>query len=339
MRGAMTGKESTIEQQYQSLAPTLDRLKTECGYIIEDALRQASIKTHSVLSRVKTLESAKDKISRREKAQSSLDEIDDLLGLRIVCLLRSDIQRIGEIIRSEFEVITEDNKIDGANIEAFGYQSVHFVAKLNASCKGRRYNGLHQQVFEIQLRTVAMDAWATLSHYLDYKNEIDVPKNLRKDFFSLSGLFYLADTHFEMFYEARIKSGENAKVDLEKEPHAIRELNFDTLMAYLQKRYPHREFGSTILYSMTLRQLADCGYRKLEDIDRILERSADAFTLLEEENPLWLSPGANGKHTCVGILRISMAMTDEKFRKMTTFGNSVRFFNYRSMVKPDKVQT
>ena len=317
----MAGKESTIEQQYQSLAPALDRLKTECGYIIEDALRQASIKTHSVLSRVKTLESAKDKISRREKAQSSLDEIDDLLGLRIVCLLRSDIQRIGEIIRSEFEVIAEDNKLDGANIEAFGYQSVHFIAKLDVSCTGRRYSGLHDQIIEIQLRTVAMDAWATLSHYLDYKNEADVPKALRKDFFALSGLFYLADTHFEFFYDARKQSGLSARTRVEStELEESAEINYDTLSAYLRKKFPERNPGEPSTVSQLLQELIEFNCADFEKIDKIIAAASQKFAAYEEavsidedrENESFF-------FSDVGAIRSSLALVNDNYYRRKKF--------------------
>ncbi|MBI4489516.1 MAG: hypothetical protein HY694_10565 [Deltaproteobacteria bacterium] len=52
--------------------------------------------------------------------------------------------------------------------------------------------------FEIQIRTIAQDAWASISHYLDYKKESDIPAQLRRDFYALSGLFYVADRHFAM---------------------------------------------------------------------------------------------------------------------------------------------
>jgi putative GTP pyrophosphokinase len=331
MRGAMTGKEPTIEQQYQSLAPALDRLKTECGYIIEDALRQASIKTHSVLSRVKTLESAKDKISRREKAQSSLDEIDDLLGLRIVCLLRSDIQRIGEIIRSEFEVIAEDNKLDGANIEAFGYQSVHFIAKLLSSCKGRRYNGLHDQVFEIQLRTVAMDAWATLSHYLDYKNEVDVPKELRKDFFALSGLFYVADTHFEIFYASRTASKETARSLIKSQPLQDQELNLDTLSAYLHNKYPERKLRESEPLSSTLRNLIESGYSNLNEIDKALKITEPAFQAFERDR--MKNKSIASKFTITGVIGTSVSMINPKFCEKNGLQGGHMFRDYRKLIK------
>ncbi len=55
--------------------------------------------------------------------------------------------------------------------------------------KGPRYDTIVGMPFEIQVRTILMDAWANVSHYLAYKSDIDVPINLQRDFYALGGLF------------------------------------------------------------------------------------------------------------------------------------------------------
>ena len=131
-----------------------------------------------------------------------LEEINEIVGIRIICLFLSDIAKITEIIRSQFVFRSEDNKIDGKDLSSFGYMYVHFIVSM-PEYTGPRYESLHSRAFEIQVRTLAMDAWSTISHYLDYKTEADIPKELRRDFYALSGLFYVADTHFQMFFKAR----------------------------------------------------------------------------------------------------------------------------------------
>lgn len=299
----MSNMDHMMEQQYHALKPNLERLREECGYTLREALKQAGIKTHSVLSRIKTLESTREKISRKDQAES-LDEIEDLVGLRVVCLLRSDIPRIAELIRKEFNVIMEDNKIDGAQIDAFGYQSVHFIAKLDDSSTGPRYNGLHEKRFEIQVRTVAMDAWATLSHYLDYKNESDTPKRLRKDFFALSGLFYVADTHFELFYEERQKSIDAAKFEMREQADETNELNLDTFSAYLKRKYPERDEPKTSKVSDLLEELVKFGYDDFSKIESGLEKAKKAFEAYEESS--------SNNFSIVGVVRISFRILDER---------------------------
>jgi len=60
--------------------------------------------------------------------------------------------------------------------------------------------------FEIQVRTIAQDAWAAISHYLDYKKKSVIPDQLKRDFHALSGLFYVADTHFLFIRREQIRA-------------------------------------------------------------------------------------------------------------------------------------
>lgn len=311
----MAEEQQTTEELYRALIPNLKRLETECKYIIEEALQQAGVKTHSLLSRVKAFESAQEKLIRKEKIES-LDLLEDLLGLRVVCLLRSDITRIGELIRNEFDVVAEDNKLDGADIEVFGYQSVHFIAKLNVSCKGRRYNDLHDRLFEIQLRTVAMDAWATLSHYLDYKTELDVPSDLRKDFFALSGLFYVADTHFEIFYAAKKKSEHDSEARIHSTSLTINEeLNLDTLRAFLRHKYPDKASAGPAALSIFLKELIESGYTDFGKIDRAIESASPLF---KEYEAIRIAEQALNRviHTFAdtGAARLTLLIADGNYR-------------------------
>ena len=65
---------------------------------------------------------------------------------------------------------------------------------------------LRQMTFEIQIRTICQHAWSSVSHNLFYKNEKYVPRNVKRDFHAINGLFYVADTHFEMIKEETLKN-------------------------------------------------------------------------------------------------------------------------------------
>jgi ppGpp synthetase/RelA/SpoT-type nucleotidyltranferase len=170
--------------------------------------------------------------SRRKNCKNPIEEIQDIVGLRIVCLFLSDISRISEIIRESFDSITEDNKIYDSEDALFGYLSAHSIVKLKSDCSGPRYRDLKGEHFEIQIRTLTMDAWANVSHYLDYKSKMDIPRELKRDFYALSGLFYVADTHFEMFFKSRQKVAQRLE---EFGLSPTQEINFDSLSIYLYK--------------------------------------------------------------------------------------------------------
>ena len=125
----------------------------------------------------------------------------DVVGLRIVCLFHSDVKEIGVIVKKNFEIIEEDDKINSVDVDIFGYMSLHYKAKLKDVSSDSYYKNIKDIPFEIQIRTVAQDAWASISHYLDYKNESEIPIQLKRDFHALSGLFYVADTHFEILQQ------------------------------------------------------------------------------------------------------------------------------------------
>jgi ppGpp synthetase/RelA/SpoT-type nucleotidyltranferase len=311
---------SELKTKYLSIKPTLERLEEEVKFILWDSIQKAHIKTHSLFSRIKTLESINAKATRKS-ISAPLEEIEDIVGVRVVCLLRSDIQKLCRLIYERFSLVSEDNKLDGAAIDAFGYQSVHFVVQLPNSYTGPRYEGLHEFRLEIQIRTLAMDAWAALSHYLDYKNEADVPKDMRKDFFALSGLFYIADTHFELFYSEREKSKSVAKKIVKYDLIEYQELNLDVIYAYLKNRYSDRRLNSPADISELLNQLILAEYTSLDKLHHALESTAEIFTKYEKENPP--SGRKETQFSAIGVVRLSLGIRDPNFAKIMKYSKNL----------------
>jgi ppGpp synthetase/RelA/SpoT-type nucleotidyltranferase len=134
------------------------------------------IKIHSLSHRIKDLNSLIDK-ARRKKIENPFSDIHDIVGFRIVCLFLSDLEKIGEIIRGKFDVFEEDDKINQSELNIFGYMSLHFKAKLRDNDVRTSDSVISNLPFEIQVRTIAQDAWAAISHYLDYKKKSDIPNN------------------------------------------------------------------------------------------------------------------------------------------------------------------
>src|SRR3990172_460144 len=106
------------------------------------------------------------------------------------------IKGFDSFVEKNFEIIEKDDKIDGVDVNIFGYMVLKYKAKLKDVQSD--YKDFKDIPFEIQIITIAQDAWASISHYLDYKNENKLPLHLKRDFHALSGLFYVADTHFEI---------------------------------------------------------------------------------------------------------------------------------------------
>ncbi len=306
-----------ILAEYNERKLTFNKLEEETKHILTESIKQTSIKFHSIISRVKTIESFLAKIDRKE-TDSPFQDITDIVALRIVCLLRSDIENIGKIIKNEFNVIDEEDKIDGYEINSFGYQSFHYIATIKSNYSGLRYDSIKDISFEIQIRTLAMDAWASTSHFLDYKSDKDVPSELRRDFYALSGLFYVADTHFELFYKESQKSKIRTQEDFTQSTDIPDvEINLDTLSSYLFSKFSDRREVDSMQISRLVHELYISGYTNIGDLNVIIDENYDAFLRYEKDNP----PSNKKRFASIGVIRLLLTIADKNFRKFRGISN------------------
>lgn len=322
-----------LSQQFEDKKRTFENLETEGLFIIRRALQPTDIKLHSISSRIKELQSFLDKVERTQ-TKKPFEEIHDIVGLRVICLFLSDIERIGTVIRNSFLVLQEDNKIEGSEISSFGYMSVHFIVMMKKEYSGPRYDHIGNIAFEIQVRTIAMDAWANVSHYLEYKSETDVPTDLRRDFYALSGLFYVADKHFEMFFRSRNESREQlAEAFADVAASHEQEINLDSLSAYLLNRFPERSHSGAKDISVLVKELTTAGFKHISEIDSHLDRGSEAFGKYEREHP----PSTPSKRFAdTGVVRCTLDLTSDEYltvRRHKYKFNELHVKKYRKLVR------
>ncbi|VVB67505.1 Region found in RelA / SpoT proteins [uncultured archaeon] len=199
-------------------------------------------------------------------------------------------------------------------------------AKLKNNCTGPRYNFLKGIPFEIQIRTLTMDAWANISHFLDYKNDADIPKELKRDFYALSGLFYVADIHFEMFFKSRKEVAKRLETS---DFLPTQEINMDSLKVFLGKRFPDRSHSDPGMISVLVGELLRNGYTSIGKLENALDISREASIALEKESEVDLAD--------VGVVRVSLDLYDENWRKSREGGWNKRLANkYRKLFLIDK---
>lgn len=140
-------------------------------------------------SRLKSPESIMSKWTRKGAGRSLLDvreTITDIAGIRITCSFISDIYRLSQMLQSQSDLQFVSIKDYIKHPKANGYKSLHLLVKVPVFMSDRR-ESVH---VEIQIRTVAMDFWASLEHKIFYKYEGTVPQHLLAE---LSGAAKLAD--------------------------------------------------------------------------------------------------------------------------------------------------
>lgn len=136
------------------------------------------------VARVKTPESMVEKCQRKNlpvTTESALKEIRDSIGLRIVCGFVDDIYTLAELIRQfdDCKVVTEKDYIK--NAKPNGYRSYHMIVEVVTPYPDCLGNEQGSYFIEIQLRTIAMDSWASLEHQMKYKHDIKDPKRIVRE--------------------------------------------------------------------------------------------------------------------------------------------------------------
>jgi putative GTP pyrophosphokinase len=298
------------EAKYRESRPTYERLMEEAIFALDHAIGAAGIRLHSLTGRVKTLESLQEKVERRSYTQP-LEQAPDLVGARVVVLFMSDLARVDTIVGREFEILRTEDKVEGeVDPTTFGYMSRHFDVRMPAAHHGPRYEGIRDINFEVQVRTLLMDAWANVSHFLAYKGEASIPVELRRDFHALSGLFYVADKHFELFFGKSIELREETEKRLATDPGRV-DLNLDTLGAFLEQRFADREHSDRAVLAEMADELLRFGYKSIGDVEEMLDESQDIFDKYEKENPPYGEEGA--QFLDVGVVRISLRKVNPSY--------------------------
>jgi putative GTP pyrophosphokinase len=129
-----------------------------------------------VTGRVKPIASILDKANQKGIALDKLEmEMQDIAGLRMMCQFVDDIKPIVELlrIRNDFEIVEERDYI--SHKKASGYRSYHVVIKYPV----QTIHGEKIILAEIQIRTLAMNFWATIEHSLNYKYKGQFPEDIR----------------------------------------------------------------------------------------------------------------------------------------------------------------
>lgn len=122
----------------------------------------------SIQSRLKNPASIKEKLERYgcpPTLESVEKDLNDVAGVRVICSLPRDVYMIAEAFLSQDDVLLRQRKDYIANPKDNGYRSLHLIVEVPIFLSSTK----KMIKVEIQLRTIAMDCWATLEHQLNYK--------------------------------------------------------------------------------------------------------------------------------------------------------------------------
>jgi putative GTP pyrophosphokinase len=162
-------------------------------------------------SRLKSPESIMNKMLRKQSEISLSaikNDIKDIAGLRITCSFISDIYHVSEMLQKQDDLKVLEVKDYIKNPKPNGYQSLHLLVQVPVFMSDRQ----ELVCVEVQIRTIAMDFWASLEHKIFYKYKQSVPERLTRELKQAAESANMLDMQMERLHR-EIKEIKDAQGD------------------------------------------------------------------------------------------------------------------------------
>ncbi|HEY6136546.1 MAG TPA: hypothetical protein VI670_02155 [Thermoanaerobaculia bacterium] len=262
---------ATLERQYLERVPVATALAAEVRTALADLLEgegiDASVPVHA---RVKSWGSILEKISRRSLALVSIDDLQDLVGVRVVVQFQRDLPLVKELLLRNFHVFKAEDTSERLQPDQFGYSSHHFIVRPYHSGAVPMHYG--RMVVEVQLRTTAQHIWASASHLLQYKHESDAPPQFRRALSRISAFLEASDLEFERLL---IDREERARSMAGVRPADDAVLTPELLSAFLDLMLPRENKSVQDDYAPLLRELAAFSITTVGGLRELLTKQVD----------------------------------------------------------------
>ena len=143
-----------------------------------------------VSGRVKSVSSILEKMQRKHIPMERMEEeVEDIAGIRIICQFEEDIETVASLIQNRSDMTIKSEKNYLKIVKQSGYRSLHLIIYYTVET----LNGPRKLQAEIQIRTMAMDFWATIEHSLQYKYKGDMPPHVAERLTNAADAIILLD--------------------------------------------------------------------------------------------------------------------------------------------------
>ena len=143
-----------------------------------------------VSGRVKSVSSILEKMQRKHIPMERMEEeVEDIAGIRIICQFEEDIETVASLIQNRSDMTIKSEKNYLKHVKQSGYRSLHLIIYYTVET----LNGPRKLQAEIQIRTMAIDFWATIEHSLQYKYKGDMPPHVAERLTNAADAIILLD--------------------------------------------------------------------------------------------------------------------------------------------------
>lgn len=164
--------------RYQS---ALREVRTKLEILDDEfQMRHSRNPIHHMESRIKSPQSIAQKLKRKGlpiTPQAATDNLNDIAGIRVVCAYLNDTYAIGELLTGQDDIRLVQTRDYIASPKPNGYRSLHLIVQVPVFLS----EGKLILPVEVQIRTIAMDFWASLEHKIYYKFEGNAPEYISRE--------------------------------------------------------------------------------------------------------------------------------------------------------------
>ena len=162
----------------------------------EHSLQHDRTPISAIKTRLKRLDSIHEKLGRQgfPKTLESMEEnLNDIAGVRVICSFPADVYMLEETFLRQDDITLLRRKDYIANPKANGYRSLHLIVSIPIYLA----NGKREMKVEVQLRTIAMDFWASLEHQMRYKKDTLFTPDMEKELFACAEMSAALDKRMD----------------------------------------------------------------------------------------------------------------------------------------------
>ena len=191
----LNAKKEELVKQFEGLDSTFSEIKMLMTYY-ECAILEVKTKLdvlnkefqanelrnpiETIKTRIKSPASIMEKLERKGfelSVQSIKDNLDDVAGIRVICSFVDDIYKVADMLTNQDDIKILSKKDYIRNPKKNGYRSLHLVVEIPIFLSNEK----KPMRVEVQIRTIAMDFWASLEHKIYYKFEGKAPDGIRDE--------------------------------------------------------------------------------------------------------------------------------------------------------------
>ena len=277
-----------LMEQYHEQLPSLQLLAKQAYTLLSKMLHEQGIELNSMEYRVKSEESLAGKLERKGRKYQAINDVTDLVGLRIITFYTDDVDKVAAIVKHLFDV-DWSNSVDKRKVHeltSFGYNSLHYICRMKADMEAIDGEPAVTNIpFEIQMRTALQHVWSAIEHDIGYKGAVKLPPEYRRQFSRLAGMLELADDEFSRLrttmseyrrqVQSLVKSGQLDEVALSTDSfRSYLELRpFDRLNQHIAAANQAEIFPMPLMSYLKAMELF--GFQTLGDVQRFIDENKD----------------------------------------------------------------